>query len=66
MYNSKSRHIHRRYNIVKYLFLNGILFTDYVQSKKNIVDSLIKGLSGKFMYNSSRRMRLKLLKVERV
>jgi hypothetical protein len=66
MYNSKSRHIHRRYNIVKYLFLNGILFTDYVQSKKNIVDSLIKGLSGKFMYNSSRRMRLKLLKVERM
>jgi hypothetical protein len=66
MYNSKSRHIHRRYNIVKYLFLNEILFTDYVQSKKNIVDSLIKGLSGKFMYNSSRRMRLKLLKVERV
>ena len=66
MYNSKSRHIHRRYNIDKYLFLNGILFTDYVQSKKNIVDSLTKGLSRKFVYNSSRRMRLKLLKVERV
>jgi hypothetical protein len=30
MYNSKSRHIYRIYNIVKYLFLNGILFIDYV------------------------------------
>jgi hypothetical protein len=65
MYNSKSRHKHRRYNIVKYLFLNGILFTDYVQSKKNIVDSLTKSLLRKFMYNSLRRMRLKPLKVER-
>jgi hypothetical protein len=54
MYNDKSRHIHRRYNTVKYLLLIEIISIDYVKSKENIMDFLTKVLSRELMYNSSR------------
>jgi hypothetical protein len=36
------------------MLLNGIIFINYVKSKKNITDSLTKSLLIEFMYNSSR------------
>ena len=60
MYNRKSRHIRSRYNIAKKLFLNGIIFIDYVKSKENIVDLLTKSLSKELMCNSSRVMDIEL------
>jgi hypothetical protein len=45
MYNGKSRHIRRRHNNVKHLFSNGIIFINYINSKKNNVNPLTKGLT---------------------
>jgi len=36
------------------MLLNGIIFINYVKSKKNITNLLIKSLLIEFMYNSSR------------
>jgi hypothetical protein len=33
IYNAQSRHIHHRYNIIKYLFSNEIIFIDYENPK---------------------------------
>jgi len=46
--------------------LNEIILIDYVKLKKNIMDSLIKGLLREFVYNSSKEMDLKPFKYERV
>jgi len=51
MYNGKSRHINYKYNIVKYLPSNEIIFIDYVKSKKNIINLLTKGLSKELVYS---------------
>ena len=45
IYNSKSRHIRRRHNIVRQLLCNGIMTIEYIRSKENIVDLLTKGLT---------------------
>ena len=45
IYN-ESRHIRRRHNTVKQLLSNRITSIDFVSSKDNLADSLIKGLSG--------------------
>jgi hypothetical protein len=66
MYNSKSKHIHRRHNIIKHLFSNGIIYIGYIKSKENITNPLTKGLLRELVYDSSRKMSLKLLKYERV
>jgi hypothetical protein len=66
MYNKNFRHIHRRHNTIKHLLSNEVIFIDYVKSKDNIVDPLTKDLSRELVYNSSRRMGIKLLKDERV
>lgn len=47
-----------------HLLSNKIIFIDYVQSKKNIVDLQTKDLSKKLVYNSSKEMSLKPLKDE--
>jgi hypothetical protein len=44
MYNRKSRHIHRRNNIVKHLFSNGIISILYLKSKENIMYLLTNDL----------------------
>ena len=59
MYNGKSRHIRRRHNTIKQLISNGIISIDYVKSKENIADPLMKGLSRDQMYCLSRGMELK-------
>ena len=66
MYNGNFRHIRRRHNTIKHMLLNEVIFIDYVKSKDNIVDPLTNDLSRELVYNSSRRMGIKLLKDERV
>ncbi|GJY17320.1 gypsy type transposase [Tanacetum coccineum] len=45
MYNGKSRHIRHRQNSIRQLLSTGVISIDYVKSKDNITDSLMKGLS---------------------
>ena len=45
MYNGKSRHICRRHNTIRQLLSTEVIPLDYVKSKNNIVDPLIKGLN---------------------
>jgi hypothetical protein len=42
MYNNKSWHVHKRYNIARYFFSNEIIFIDHVKSNDNIADLLTK------------------------
>jgi hypothetical protein len=63
MYNRKSRYIHRIYSTIKYLLSNEIIFIDYVKSKENIMDSLIKGLSRKLVYNFIKGNNLKAFNI---
>ena len=60
IYSGKSRHIRRKHNTVKQLLSNGIIFIDFVTSKDNLADPLIKCLSGEGIYCASRRMSLKV------
>lgn len=62
MYNGKSRHIRRRHNTIRQVLSTGVITIDYVRSKDNIVDPLIKGLNRELVGKSSKGMRLKLLK----
>jgi hypothetical protein len=64
MYNDDYRHIHHKYNTIKYFLLNSIISINYVKSKKNIMDSLTEGLSREFVYNSLIQIRLKPLKMK--
>lgn len=66
VYKGKSRHICRRHYTIKHLFSNEIIFINYVNLKKNIMDLVIKGLLRDIVYNSSRRMDLKVSKDKRV
>ena len=43
MYNDKSRHIHRRHDIIKQLLLIGVISLDYVKSKDNMANPLTEG-----------------------
>ena len=62
MYNGKSRHIRRRYNIIRQLLSTRVISVDYVKSKDNIVDPLTKGLNRELVEKSFRGMRLKPIK----
>jgi hypothetical protein len=64
MYNDDYRHIHHKYNTIKYFLLNSIIFINYVKSKKNIANLLIKGLSKELVYDSLKIMGLKPLKIK--
>jgi hypothetical protein len=68
MYNGKCVCVcvYNRHNTIKYLLPNKIISIDFVNSKKNIMDLLIKSLLRKLVYNSSKGMNLKLLKDKRV
>jgi hypothetical protein len=44
--------------------LNKITYIDYVKSKENIVNLLTKGLLRELVYNSSRKIGLKPLKIK--
>ena len=45
MYNGMSRHIRHRHDTVRKLLSSGIIIIDYVKSKDNVSDPLIKGLT---------------------
>ena len=62
MYNGKSRHICHKHNIIKQLLLTGIISIDYMKSKDNIVDPLIKWLSKELIEKLSMKMGLKPMK----
>ena len=62
MYNGKSRHIRRRHNTIRQLLSTGVISLDFVKSKDNIVDSLIKGLNRELVEKSSKEMGLKPVK----
>ena len=49
MYNGKSRHIRRRHNTIRQLLSTGVISLDFVKSKDNIMDPLIKGLNREFV-----------------
>jgi len=46
IYNGKSKHIRRKYNIVKQLLSNEIISIDFISSKDNLADLFNKSLSG--------------------
>ena len=43
MYYGKSRHIRHKHNTIRQLLSTGIISLDYVKSKENIANPLIKG-----------------------
>ena len=59
MYNSKSRHIRLRHNIVRQLLSNDVICIDYIKSKDNIADPLTKSLIGDQINCSLKGMSLK-------
>ncbi|PHT95992.1 hypothetical protein T459_03874 [Capsicum annuum] len=59
MYNGKSHHIRRRHNTVRELLSSGIITVDYVKSKDNVSDPLIKGLSREGVERTSKGMGLR-------
>ena len=62
MYNSKSRHNHRRHNTIIQLLSTRVISLDFVKSKDNIADLLTKWLNRELVEKSSRGMRLKPIK----
>ncbi|PHU02991.1 hypothetical protein BC332_28242 [Capsicum chinense] len=59
MYNSKSRHIRRRYNTIRELLSSGIITIDYAKSKDNMLNPLTKGLSREGVEKISKGMGLR-------
>jgi len=59
IYNSNTRHIRRRHNIVRQLLSNGVISIDFVASKDNLKDPFTKKLSGECINCALRKMRLK-------
>ena len=56
MYNDKSRHIRRRHNTIRQLLSSKVITIDYMRSKDNIMDSLIKGLPRELVDQVSKGM----------
>ena len=59
VYNSKSRHIPHRHNIIRQLLSNGVISIDVVVLKDNLMDPFTKDLSGERINCASRGMALK-------
>ncbi|KAF3685515.1 hypothetical protein FXO37_00574 [Capsicum annuum] len=57
--NGKSRHIRRRYNTVRELLSSRIITINYVKSKDNVSDLLIKGLFREGVERTSKEMGLR-------
>jgi len=60
VYNSKPRHIHRRYNTVRQLLSNGVISIDFVTLKYNLTDLFTKKLSREHLNCVLKEMRLKI------
>ena len=54
MYNGKSRNIHCRHDTIRQLLSTRVISLDYVRSKDNIVDPLIKRLNRELVEKSLR------------
>ena len=59
VYNDKSKHICRGYNIVRQLHSNGVISIDFVKSKDNLADPFTKDLSGERISCALKGMGLK-------
>ena len=66
MYNGKSRHIRCRHNTIIQLLSTRVISVDFVKSKDNIADPLIKGLNKELVEKSSKGMGLKLVKEQSI
>jgi len=51
VYNGKKRHIRIRHGAVKQLLKHGVIFLEYVRSKRNLTDPITKGLGRKWSLN---------------
>lgn len=60
-YNGKSRHISLRYDYIRNLIKDGIIFLTFVKSSKNLADPFTKPLARDLVKSTSREMGLKLL-----
>ena len=54
IYNGKKRHTRLRHNIVRELISNDVITMEFVQSEKNLVDPLTKGLTRQLIYDTSK------------
>ena len=59
VYNGKSRHVGLRHSLVRDLITNGVITTDFVRSKENLTDPLIKELTKEVMVKTSKGIGLK-------
>lgn len=59
MHNGKFQHIHHRHNTIEQLISNGLLSINYVKSKDNAVNHLMKDLSRAQVYHLSLEMDVK-------
>ena len=58
MYKEKSRHIRRRHNSIRQLLSSEIIRINYVKSKDNVSDPVLKGLTRDGVEGSLMGMRL--------
>ena len=59
VYNGKSRHVGLRHSLVRDLITNGVITIDFVRSKENLTDPLIKELTKEVMVKTSKGIGLK-------
>jgi len=58
MYNGQKRHIRIRHSAVKQMLKHGVIFLEYVRSKRSLTDPLTKGLTKRIVLETSRGMGL--------
>ena len=59
MYNGKKRQIRTKHGVVKHMLKHRSISMKYVRSKRNLADSLTKGLIRRIVLETSRGMGLK-------
>lgn len=59
VYNGKKRHIRIRHDAVKQLLSYGVIYLEYVRSKRNLADPTTKGLTRKMVLESSKGIGIK-------
>jgi hypothetical protein len=64
-YNGKNRHVHLRHKVVKQLQKCGTISIDYVMSEVNLADPLTKPLGKKLICETSRRMGLEPIEINK-
>nr|GFA91950.1 zinc finger, CCHC-type [Tanacetum cinerariifolium] len=59
MYNEKSRHLGVRYNMIRELITNGVIYIEFMRSQQNLVNKLTKGMARYLVITSAEGMGLK-------